>query len=101
MFDKLITYLAGKGWKYIVSGDRSAVTFNLSGTNGYFYCAARDDKELRRFSFVTWFSEPRPIGMIIGMSESLMRLNPTVLYGGFELDFETVIINFKTSIFYD
>jgi hypothetical protein len=101
MFDNLITYLATKGWKYLVREDSSTITFNLSGTNGYFYCAARDDKDLMRFSFVTWFIVPCPTEMINGMSQLLMRLNSTIFYGSFDLDFETGVINFKTSIFYD
>jgi hypothetical protein len=39
--------------------------------------------------------------MVIGMSQLLMRLNATIFYGNFDLDFESGVINFKTSIFYD
>jgi hypothetical protein len=101
MFNKLIEYLSTKGWKYNASEDRVEVTFNLSGTNGYFYCAARDDKDLRRFAFVTWFIAKCPLEMVAGMSQLLMRLNSTIFYGSFDFDFETGVINFKTSLFYD
>lgn len=101
MLDKLIAYLEEKQWRYLPNSDHATVSINLAGTNGVFYCFARDDQELKRFSFLTWSIAVCPANMIPGMAELLMRLNATIFYGNFELDFESGSIAFKTSIFYD
>ena len=101
MFDKLIAYLSWKGWRYSVVIEQSAVSLSLSGINGVFYCYAKDEPNLNRFSFLTWCIGTCPADLIIGMAELLMRLNSTIFYGSFDLDFETGSIAFKTSIFYE
>jgi hypothetical protein len=101
MFDKLISYLERKRWRYLANSEHYTVTLNLAGTNGVFYCFARDEQDLKRFSFLTWSIAACPADIRIGMAELLMRLNGTIFYGGFELDFESGSITFKTSIFYE
>lgn len=100
MFDRLIIYLKWKEWRYSVLSEQTAVTLSLSGINGVFYCIAKDEQNLSRFSFLTLSIANCPTDLVIGMSELLMRLNSTIFYGSFELDFETGSIAFKTSIFY-
>ena len=101
MLDKFINYLEEKRWRYLANIEQSTINLTLSGTNGVFYCSARDDQELMRFSFLTWCIAACPPNIRIGMAELLMRLNGTIFYGSFELDFETGSIAFKTSIFYE
>ena len=101
MFDKLIAYLQKREWKYIENEDQSMISFNLSGTNGVFQCSAYDQRDKNRFIFFTYCISTCPEDIRIRMAELLMRLNNTIFFGNFELNFETGQIKFKTSIFYE
>jgi len=100
MFDKLISYLQWKQWRYLAQNEQT-VYLTLAGTNGVFNCFARDEPQLHRFSFLTWSIANCPLDMTKGMAELLMRLNATIFYGSFELNFDNGSIAYKTSIFYD
>ena len=99
MFEKLITYLQGKGWRYIENKDRGLISFSLAGSNGTFQCAALLDEKEEKLGFYCYSLVNCPPESILKMAELLMRLNGTVFYGNFELNFETGVIVFKTSLF--
>jgi hypothetical protein len=102
MYDKFIEYLKGKNWKYSEDKDSGIVSFYLGGTNGTtFYCAGQDEPDRHRFIFFSYCVANCPDTLRIKMAELLTRLNSVIFLGNFELNFETGIIKFKTSILYE
>jgi hypothetical protein len=99
MIEKLITYLQGKGWHYIENKEQGLISFSLAGTNGTFQCIAKLEEKEQKFGFYSYCLANCPAESILKMAELLMRLNKTVFYGSFELNFETGVILFKTSLF--
>ncbi|HUB62559.1 MAG TPA: YbjN domain-containing protein [Puia sp.] len=99
MFEKIIAYLKGKGWSYTENKERGLINFSLSGDNGIFQCIAQVEEERRRLGFYSYCIATCPSDAILKMAELLMRLNTTVFFGNFELNFETGVIVYKTSLY--
>lgn len=102
MFEKIIEYLKKKGWNFTENKERGSLYLNLSGDNGTFRCLFLVEEEgLKRLGFYSYCVATCPKDVIIKMAELLMRLNGSIFFGGFELNFETGIILYKTSLFFE
>lgn len=102
LLPKILSFFDLQQWNYNLPKNEScSATLVISTQNGKFQCILDVIEAENKFIFLSAFPVNVPSKLFSTISEFLIRLNFTLFFGSFEMDYESGEIRFKTSILFD
>ncbi len=101
-FRKILTYFEKQKWHYTIPKEGSNIaTMGISTEKGKFHCIIDVDEEGKKIIFFSIYPINVPVTIRKSMAEIMMRVNYTLFFGSYEMDFSDGEIRFKTSLIYE
>ncbi|WP_338792938.1 YbjN domain-containing protein [Bernardetia sp. MNP-M8] len=101
-FRKTLTYLEKQKWHYTIPEEECNIaTMGISTEKGKFHCIIDVDEIGKRIIFFSIYPINVPVAIRKSMAEIMMRVNYTLFFGNYEMDFSDGEIRFKTSLIYE
>ncbi|MFK7908920.1 MAG: YbjN domain-containing protein [Chitinophagales bacterium] len=101
MFKQILEYFENEGWKYILPEQNQEIAMlGVRTEKGKFHCVLDNDEQDKKFIFFSIYPINVPEKLRSKIAELLLRINFTLYFGSFEMDFSDGEIRFKTSFMY-
>jgi hypothetical protein len=101
-FKKILTYFEKQNWNYnIPKQGNNIATLGIATEKGKFHCIVDVNEEEKKIIFFSIYPVNVPVNSRVSMAEIMIRVNYTLFFGGYEMDFSDGEIRFKTSLIYE
>jgi hypothetical protein len=98
LYATLLEFLRAENWPYVRLEDEQSIQIAVQGQNGAWSCTAHIRDPDRQCIIYSWCATPAPAARRMAMAEFLTRLNVGLIIGNFELDLDSGIVRYKTSL---
>lgn len=98
LMDIVLQFFEEEQWNFQKVEDKPVIRAGYRGEHGTWVCYAQVDQENRRFLFYSLMGLNIPGQLRSAVAEYLTRVNYGLPIGNFEMEMDTGVVRFKTSV---
>lgn len=98
LMDIVLKFFEEEQWNFQKIENKPVIRAGYRGERGTWVCYAQVDQENRRFLFYSLMGLNIPVQLRSAVAEYLTRVNYGLPIGNFEIDMDTGVVRFKTSV---
>lgn len=101
-FKQIVSYFEKQNWNYTIPEQGNNIaTLGIATEKGKFHCIVDVNEEEKKIIFFSIYPLNVPLNSRTSMAEIMIRINYSLFFGSYEMDFNDGEIRFKTSLIYE